>query len=234
MSPRGGGGAPSGWASLWECRAAQSRQARAEEAQGASWGTAKGGGLCHVARRRSAGCSSGGVCRRQGRRGAAPVRPGAWPAPTQSARGRRRASRRGTLALARPTWPGRALGVKACMVRVRIRVRVRAWRRLAHRLRSTLLRGRLGRGRREMVLVSPRFVPLENTLGPRQRVDGRDRRSPHTTRHGDPHAAALQRLTFIVHIHHTDGDSRIHCTLGKVRHAGARRRGTRQLYWCGL
>ena len=33
-SPRGGGGAPSGWASLWECRAARGRQARAEEAQG--------------------------------------------------------------------------------------------------------------------------------------------------------------------------------------------------------
>ena len=45
MSPRGGGGAPSGWASLWEYRAAQSRQARAEEAQGASWGTAKAGTL---------------------------------------------------------------------------------------------------------------------------------------------------------------------------------------------
>ena len=42
LRPRGGGGAPSGWASLWEYRAAQSRQARAEEAQGASWGAAKG------------------------------------------------------------------------------------------------------------------------------------------------------------------------------------------------
>ena len=42
-SPRGGGGAPSGGASPWECRAARSRQARPEEAQGASWGTAKGG-----------------------------------------------------------------------------------------------------------------------------------------------------------------------------------------------
>ena len=36
-SPRGGGWAPSGWASLSEYRAAQSRQARPEEAQGASW-----------------------------------------------------------------------------------------------------------------------------------------------------------------------------------------------------
>ena len=34
LSPRGGGGAPSGRASPWECRAAQSRQARPEEAQG--------------------------------------------------------------------------------------------------------------------------------------------------------------------------------------------------------
>ena len=41
-STRGGGWGPSGWASLWEYRAAQSRQARPEEAQGASWGTAKG------------------------------------------------------------------------------------------------------------------------------------------------------------------------------------------------
>ena len=40
-SSRGGGWGPSGWASPWECRAARSRQARAEEAQGASWGTAK-------------------------------------------------------------------------------------------------------------------------------------------------------------------------------------------------
>ena len=36
LSPRGRGGAPSGRASLWECRAARSRQRRAEEAQGAS------------------------------------------------------------------------------------------------------------------------------------------------------------------------------------------------------
>ena len=36
-------GTPSGWASLWECRAARSRQARAEGAQGASWGAARGG-----------------------------------------------------------------------------------------------------------------------------------------------------------------------------------------------
>ena len=35
----------SGWASLWECRAAQSRQARSEDAQGGSWRSAKGGGL---------------------------------------------------------------------------------------------------------------------------------------------------------------------------------------------
>ena len=39
---RGGGGAPSGWASLWECRAAQSHQARPEEVQEPSWGTVKG------------------------------------------------------------------------------------------------------------------------------------------------------------------------------------------------
>ena len=45
LAPRGGGGAPSGRASLWECRAAQSRQARPEEPQGASWGTAKEGTL---------------------------------------------------------------------------------------------------------------------------------------------------------------------------------------------
>ena len=42
LSPRGRGGAPSGWASIWECRTAQRRQARSEEAQGASSGTAKG------------------------------------------------------------------------------------------------------------------------------------------------------------------------------------------------
>ena len=51
-SPRGGGGAPSGWASPWECRADQSRQARPEEAQGASWGTAKEGTLTMVLRRK--------------------------------------------------------------------------------------------------------------------------------------------------------------------------------------
>ena len=45
FSLRGGDGAPSGWASLWECRAAQGRQARPEEAQGASWGAAKAGTL---------------------------------------------------------------------------------------------------------------------------------------------------------------------------------------------
>ena len=44
-SPRGGGGAPSGWASLWECRAALSRQARPEEPQELSWGAAKAGTL---------------------------------------------------------------------------------------------------------------------------------------------------------------------------------------------
>ena len=40
----GGGRGPSGWASLWECRAAQSRQARPEEPQEPGWGalTAKG------------------------------------------------------------------------------------------------------------------------------------------------------------------------------------------------
>ena len=41
-SNRGSGWAPSGSASPWECRAAQSRQARPEEAQEPSWGTAKG------------------------------------------------------------------------------------------------------------------------------------------------------------------------------------------------
>eukprot|EP00964_Phaeocystis_antarctica_P153135 scaffold121271_cov51-Phaeocystis_antarctica.AAC.2 len=40
-SIRGGGGAPGGPASSWECRAAQSRQVRPEEAHRASWGTAK-------------------------------------------------------------------------------------------------------------------------------------------------------------------------------------------------
>ena len=42
LSPRGGGGAPRGWAALWEYQAAQSSQSRAEGAQGASWG--QGGG----------------------------------------------------------------------------------------------------------------------------------------------------------------------------------------------
>ena len=41
-STRGTGWAPSGWASPWECRAAQSRQARPQEVQEPSWGTAKG------------------------------------------------------------------------------------------------------------------------------------------------------------------------------------------------
>ena len=53
-STRGSGWAPSGLASSWECRAVQSRQARPEEAQGASWGPAKGGTLTmlpHVAHR---------------------------------------------------------------------------------------------------------------------------------------------------------------------------------------
>eukprot|EP00964_Phaeocystis_antarctica_P009505 scaffold5152_cov56-Phaeocystis_antarctica.AAC.1 len=44
-STKGGGWAPSGWASPWERRAAQSRQARPEEAQAPGWGTAKGA-LC--------------------------------------------------------------------------------------------------------------------------------------------------------------------------------------------
>ena len=44
-SSRGGGGAPTGPASSRECRAARSRQARAEEAKRASWGAAKGGTL---------------------------------------------------------------------------------------------------------------------------------------------------------------------------------------------
>eukprot|EP00964_Phaeocystis_antarctica_P059909 scaffold35667_cov63-Phaeocystis_antarctica.AAC.2 len=40
-STRGGGWEPSGSASSWECRAAQSRQACPEEAQEPSWCTAK-------------------------------------------------------------------------------------------------------------------------------------------------------------------------------------------------
>eukprot|EP00964_Phaeocystis_antarctica_P002620 scaffold1371_cov55-Phaeocystis_antarctica.AAC.4 len=40
-SPRGGGWALSGPAFSWECRAARSRQARSEEAQEPSWGTAR-------------------------------------------------------------------------------------------------------------------------------------------------------------------------------------------------
>eukprot|EP00964_Phaeocystis_antarctica_P096583 scaffold62868_cov28-Phaeocystis_antarctica.AAC.1 len=44
-SNRGSGWAPRGPASSWECRAAQSRQARPEEAQEASWGAAKRGTL---------------------------------------------------------------------------------------------------------------------------------------------------------------------------------------------
>ena len=42
-SARGSGWALSGPASSWECRAAQSRQVRPEEAQEPSLGTAKGG-----------------------------------------------------------------------------------------------------------------------------------------------------------------------------------------------
>ena len=42
-SSRGGGWAHSGSVFSWECRAAQSRQARPEEAQGPSWGPTKGG-----------------------------------------------------------------------------------------------------------------------------------------------------------------------------------------------
>ena len=41
-SIRGSGWAPSGPASCWECRAAQSRQARPAKAQEPSWGAAKG------------------------------------------------------------------------------------------------------------------------------------------------------------------------------------------------
>ena len=41
-SNRGSGWAPSGWASPWECQAAQSRQARHEEAQEPSLGATKG------------------------------------------------------------------------------------------------------------------------------------------------------------------------------------------------
>ena len=42
MSTRGRSWVPSGRASPWECRAAQYRQVRPEEAQEPSWGTAKG------------------------------------------------------------------------------------------------------------------------------------------------------------------------------------------------
>ena len=56
LSLRGGGWAPSGWASLWEYRAAQSRQARSEEPQEPSWATAEVGTLtllpCRVAAQR--------------------------------------------------------------------------------------------------------------------------------------------------------------------------------------
>eukprot|EP00964_Phaeocystis_antarctica_P083851 scaffold52787_cov60-Phaeocystis_antarctica.AAC.2 len=44
-STRGGGWASSGLDSSWECRAAQSHQARPEEAQEPSWGTANAGTL---------------------------------------------------------------------------------------------------------------------------------------------------------------------------------------------
>ena len=49
-SSRGRGWAPGGPASPWECWAARSRQARPEEARGASWGAAQGG---HVERARA-------------------------------------------------------------------------------------------------------------------------------------------------------------------------------------
>ena len=47
MSLRGGGCAPSGWASLWEYQAAQSSQARPEEVQEPSFVTAKAGTSGH-------------------------------------------------------------------------------------------------------------------------------------------------------------------------------------------
>ena len=53
-SSRGSGWAPSGPASAWECRAAQSRQARPEEAQEPSWGAARGGGTLTMLRHRRA------------------------------------------------------------------------------------------------------------------------------------------------------------------------------------
>eukprot|EP00964_Phaeocystis_antarctica_P036641 scaffold20931_cov54-Phaeocystis_antarctica.AAC.5 len=40
-STRGSGWAPGGWASPWECQAAQSRQARPEEAQEPGWSAAQ-------------------------------------------------------------------------------------------------------------------------------------------------------------------------------------------------
>eukprot|EP00964_Phaeocystis_antarctica_P039296 scaffold22481_cov49-Phaeocystis_antarctica.AAC.1 len=51
-SSRGSGWAPRGPASPWEYRAAQSRQARPEEAQEPSWGTGKGSTFDHAAPRR--------------------------------------------------------------------------------------------------------------------------------------------------------------------------------------
>eukprot|EP00964_Phaeocystis_antarctica_P147134 scaffold113636_cov54-Phaeocystis_antarctica.AAC.2 len=57
----------SGWASPSEYRAAQSRQASPEEAQGASWGTAK-----------AAPC-----CWNRGRRAALSFWSGGWPHPCQ-------------------------------------------------------------------------------------------------------------------------------------------------------
>ena len=48
-STRGSGWVPSGLASYWECRTAQSHQARPEEAQEPSWGTAKGDALTMLA-----------------------------------------------------------------------------------------------------------------------------------------------------------------------------------------
>jgi len=52
-----------------------------------------------------------------------------------------------------------------------------------------------------MCCVPPRFVPLESAVGPRQRTDGRDRRRPLATRHGEPHAAAPQRLLAVRRVH---------------------------------
>ena len=58
-STRGNGWAPRGPASPWEYQAAQSHQARPEEAQKPSWGTAKGVQFGHAAVRALGTCLAG-------------------------------------------------------------------------------------------------------------------------------------------------------------------------------